>query len=353
MTIVADKYGYVIGVDTHASSHTFAILTTKTGQIIGPKTFPTNIAGIARAITWITRTVDIENSIAAIEGVRSYGAILTEQFRAADITVCEATPPRRRARLGIIGKSDEIDAIAAAQYTARRPINQIIWPRSSSGIRASLAIVLAARRRMDAYRTVQRNALNALVRSHDLGIDARRALTDSQISTIAGWRNRTHDSVEQATARAEARYLAASILGLKRELMENRQQLAEVAELLAPGLQDLPGYGPVSVAGILVAYSHHGRFDNDAQFAALAGVAPLQASSGKTNRHRLNRYGDRHLNEALDVIARVRMAYHDETRQYVARQTSLGKSYREIKRLIKRYLARSTFRILEHYAIPA
>ncbi|SNU02777.1 hypothetical protein SAMN06298212_1569 [Ruaniaceae bacterium KH17] len=68
---------------------------------------------------------------------------------------------------------------------------------------------------------------------------------------------------------------------------------------------------------------------------------------------RLNRYGDRHLNEALDVIARVRMAYHDQTRQYVAKQTALGKSYREIKRLIKRYLARSTFRTLEHYAIPA
>ena len=103
----------------------------------------------------------------------------------------------------------------------------------------------------------------------------------------------------------------------------------------------------MTVAWILVAYSHHGRFHSEAAFAALAGVAPLQASSGNTTRHRLNRHGDRLLNEALDVIARTRMRFDKDTKLYVAKRTAEGMSFKEIKRVLKRYIARNIFRQLQ------
>jgi transposase len=105
--------------------------------------------------------------------------------------------------------------------------------------------------------------------------------------------------------------------------------------------------GPVTVAIILATYSHHGRVRFEAAFAALAGASPLQASSGNTKRHRLNRGGDRQPNMALGIIAKHRMIGDGKTKAYVARRTAEGLSYREIKRCLKRFLARSIFRQLE------
>ena len=130
-------------------------------------------------------------------------------------------------------------------------------------------------------------------------------------------------------------------------MKQNKAELKELDEQLAPGLQAQPGLGPVTVGAILVAYSHQGRVRSEAAFAALAGVAPLQASSGNTVRHRLNRHGDRRLNRALDVVAKVRMRFHAETMKYVEKRTADGLSYKEIKRILKRYLARSIFRQLQ------
>lgn len=103
----------------------------------------------------------------------------------------------------------------------------------------------------------------------------------------------------------------------------------------------------MTAAIILAAYSHHGRIRNEAAFASLAGVSPLETSSGNTIRHRLNRHGDRQLNMALDVIAKVRMQFDETTKTYVKRRTAEGLSYREIKRVLKRYLARDLFRQLQ------
>lgn len=118
-------------------------------------------------------------------------------------------------------------------------------------------------------------------------------------------------------------------------------------EQLAPGMQDQLGMGPITVGIILAAYSHPSRIRSEAAFAALAGVSPLEASSGNTKRHRLNRSGDRQLNMALDIIVKSRMRLNDETKTYVERRSAEGRTYREIKRCLKRYLARSVFRQLE------
>ena len=219
-------------------------------------------------------------------------------------------------------------------------------PRAD-GLRAALRVLLTGRRGLDTRRTADRNALNALVRITDLGVDARKALTGAQVRMIACWGERDSDTVDQQIGRQEAARLAAAVNDADRHLRRMKAQLKELVEQLAPGFLTRPGVGPVTAAVILCAYSHHGRIRSEAAFAALAGVSPLPASSGNTVRHRLNRHGDRQLNMALDIIVKVRMVHDEATRLYAARRTGEGRTYREIKRVLKRYTARAIFRELQ------
>ncbi|MCI0142625.1 IS110 family transposase [Arthrobacter bambusae] len=344
MTIVAEKYTHVIGVDTHSRTHTYAVLAAATGQVIDTSTFPASQAGISRAISWMQRRTTIGEVLVAVEGTGSYGAGLTRALRAAGLPVCEARPPKRQNR-GSIGKSDEIDARAAARAVLGTDIAALAQPRAE-GARDALRVLLAARRSMDGQRTADRHALTALARTMDLGIDARKAITDRQLHTIAAWRDRPTDDVSTKVARSEATRLATAVLRHTSALETNRADLAQLVDQMAPGLQDLRGLGPITGAIILTAYSHPGRIHSEAAFAALAGVNPIPASSGNTTRHRLNRHGDRQLNQALDVIARTRMASDADTRAYLDRRTQEGKTRREIRRCLKRIIARQIYRKL-------
>ena len=344
MTIVAEKYAHVIGVDTHSRTHTYAIITTATGARTGCEVFPVTAAGTRRAIAWIRRNTT-GPILAAVEGTASYGSSLTRALGAEDITVVEAKPPRKAARAGV-GKTDEIDATAAATGILGTDVDRLLQPRTG-GARVAVSVLLASRRRVEQQCTANRYALNALVRQIDLGLDARRALTDKQLAEISTWRTRPTDSVEQQIAREEAIELAKHITAAVDRVKQIKSHLAELGEQLAPGLQAQPGLGPVTAGIILASYSHHGRIRSEAAFASLAGAAPLKASSENTTRHRLNRHGDRQLNMALDIIIKVRMQFDETTKKYVARRTNEGLSYREIKRVLKRYLARSIFRQLQ------
>jgi transposase len=126
-----------------------------------------------------------------------------------------------------------------------------------------------------------------------------------------------------------------------------REILAQVRSL-APRLLDEPGVGPIVAAQLLVAWSHRGRLRSEACFARLAGVAPIPASSGQTTRHRLSRGGDRQLNRALHTIVLHRRQHDPATRDYIARRVAEGKSTREATRLLKRYLARHLYRLLQN-----
>jgi len=209
-----------------------------------------------------------------------------------------------------------------------------------------LRVLLMARQAMDGRRTADRNALTALMRSFQLGMDVRKPLTDGQVREIVGWRHRPVEDAPMTTIRQEARRLALSVLELTAQLDLNREVLADYVEQLAPGLQSIRGVGPDTGAQLVAAYSHKGRIRSEAAFANLAGAAPLQASSGNTTRHRLNRQGDRQLNRALDTIIRVRLTCDRATQDYMARRTAEGKSRREVRRSLKRYLARQLFRQL-------
>ena len=144
----------------------------------------------------------------------------------------------------------------------------------------------------------------------------------------------------------EIRRLALALRHAAQTLKANRRQLQELVDSIAPGLTHRRGLGPVSAAQLIVSYSHPGRVRNEAAFAALAGTSPLPASSGRTVRHRLNRGGDRALNRAIHTIALTRLRSCPRTQAYAARRTAEGKTHREIRRSLKRYITRELYRAL-------
>lgn len=340
MPIIAHAYDHVVGVDTHARTHTFAIIDTRTTAVMDTAVFPTSSNGIARAIAWIRRRTT-GPVFSAVEGTSSYGAKLTTALLDAGIPVAEARPQPRIKQ--VTGKSDRIDAEAAARSVLGQDQTRIATPRAA-GDRAALRVLLAARKLMDQQRTANRNALTALLRTADLGLDVRKPITDAQVIAVAAWRTSGTTDTALTVARREARRLARAVVDLTALLEQNHAELRRLTERTAPGLQDVAGVGPVTAAIIVCAYSHPGRVRSEAAFAALGGVAPLQASSGNSTRHRLNRAGDRQLNRAFDIIVRTRMTFDPNTRDYVERHRARGKTNREIRRILKRYVCRAIYR---------
>jgi transposase len=201
---------------------------------------------------------------------------------------------------------------------------------------------------MTGEKTAKTNRLIALLRGgEDTDRDlVRDPLTIATLTRITRRRGRCTDTAEHAVRRTEARRLALAVRELDHALRTNKRELAELVDQLAPGLTGRTGIGPVSAAQAIVSFSHRGRCRHEAAFARLGGVAPLPASSGRTTRHRLNRGGDRALNRALHDIAKTRMIHCPTTRAYVARRRAQGLSDREIRRCLKRYIARKLYRTL-------
>jgi transposase len=175
---------------------------------------------------------------------------------------------------------------------------------------------------------------------------ARGPLTDAALAGLQRRRLAAGASREDAVRRAEIRRLSAALREAERQLRDNRKQLRTLVDDLAPGLTDRYGIGPVSAAQAVISFSHPGRCRNEAAFAALAGTNPLPASSGNTTRHRLNRGGDRALNRAVHTIALTRIRSCPRTRAYAQRRSAEGKTTREIRRCVKRYIARELYRAL-------
>jgi transposase len=219
-------------------------------------------------------------------------------------------------------------------------------PRADEGTRQALRVLVTARDQMAQEKTLNINALTALLRINELGIDARKPLTTEQIGQVSRWQHR-NEPLATATARGEAVRLARRILELHDALTANHARLNElITERPAAPLLDEIGIGAYTAAVVITAWSHPGRVRNDAAFAALAGVNPIPASSGNTTRHRLNRGGDRRLNKALHYIAITRMSRDPGTKAYLEKRIAEGRTRREIRRCIKRYLARHLFRTL-------
>ncbi len=143
-------------------------------------------------------------------------------------------------------------------------------------------------------------------------------------------------------------------MALTAEAAELEKQILAIVRAWRPDLLDQFGVGPIVAATVLCAWSHPGRVRSEAAFAMLAGAAPIPANSGQvTTRYRLNRYGDRQLNRALHVVVLSRQRYHAPTKAYTERRTTNGKTPRDIRRCLKRYIARDLYRLLEHGPSPA
>jgi transposase len=346
MTSVPEKYQYVTGVDCHAAGHVFTVVESATGRKIDQASFPTSPGGLSRAVSWTLRHAPQE-PLVVVEGIGSYGAGLAVAMRHAGLTVVEAEPVAPATRRGA-GKSDELDSLLIARSVLGVDVERLRRPRFDEGIRDALRVLLTARNTMNGERTRCVNQLTALVRSVGLGVDARRRLTATQITSIAGWRTR-NEALHLSTARSEAVRLAERIHALNADLRNNQTRLLDIVRASAYAiLLTVNGVGPITAATLIVAWGTHDRIRSDAAFASLAGVNPVPASSGNTVRHRLNRSGDRQLNRAITVIATSRMRTDPTTRAYVARRTAEGLTARDVKRILKRYIVRQLYKILDN-----
>jgi hypothetical protein len=340
---VAEVYRFVVGVDTHARVHQYAIVEAGTGRVLDEGGFPTSGPGLARAVAWIARRTggDLAGVLISCEGTGSYGARLAKALGQAGWRVVDAPSPKRDRGQD---KDDTIDAIKAARGVLGKRADRLADVRAGE-LQEALKVLLAARDRMAGESTRSVNALTALLRGVDLGIDARRKLTTTQIRQVARWRTRT-ESPAVAIARAEAIRLATRIVDLHTDLLANKRQLRQIVTAHAPVLLEAYGVGPVNAAIVLAVWSHPGRIHHEAALAKLGGVSPLKIESGQSTEHRLNRGGDRQLNRALHSIAKTRMERDPRTQTYVERRTQQGLSKRRIRRCLKRYIARQLFRTL-------
>lgn len=345
MSIVADEFRFVVGVDTHAATHSYAIIGCPAGVVVAEAQFPTTPAGLARAAAWIGRRTggDLDQVLVSTEGTRAYGARLGRLLADTGYRVVEAPTPSAK-RLRGKGKTDRLDAVTAARSTLALQLSELC-DRRGDGVRDALQTLTTLRDHLNLERLAVINALTALTRSHDLGIDARRALTTSQIRQIARQRPR-HGPVDTVTAHATAVRHARRFVDLDTELAENRRLIHALVTEHVPALLALHGVGPITAATIYTVWSHPGRIRSEAALASLAGTCPIPASSGNTDRHRLNRGGDRRLNKAINTIVLTRWRNHPDTRDYIARRRAEGKTNREIRRCLRRYATRQIYRTL-------
>jgi transposase len=354
----ADRAARVtIGVDTHADLHV-GVALDQFGRRLGTRSVSTTPAGFAELVAWAEAFGVIEQI--GIEGTGSYGAGLTRWLRARGLTVIEVERPHRHDRQGRRrrGKSDPIDAETAARAVQAGTV--IGQPKAGDGQVEMIRALRLARRSAMKARTQAANQLHALVVTAPDGLrDRRRTLSTADLVTRAA----AFRPVLRGGALASP--LAATKLAMKLIAVRYQKLAAEIEALdghldqlvatTAPELLAVKGVGTDIAGALLVAAGDNpGRLRGEAAFAALCGVAPVPASSGKSHRHRLSRGGDRDANRALYLLALGRMSWDPRTRAYVERRTATGRSKPEIIRCLKRYLARELYPTLPtRYTAPA
>jgi transposase len=344
-----DGIRVTVGVDTHTDQHV-GVALDQFGRRLGTLGVPTTPAGFAALLAW-ARDFGVVEQI-GIEGTGSYGAGLTRWLRARGLTVVEVERPDRHDRQARRrrGKSDSIDAEAAARAVQAGTV--IGQPKAGDGQVEMIRTLRLARRSAMKARTQAANQLHALVVTAPDELRARlRALPMAELVRVAAAFRPVRTGAALATP------LAATKLALKGLAVRYRQLSAEIDALdahleplvaaAAPELLAVKGVGADIAGALLVAVGDNpDRLRSEAAFASLCGVAPIPASSGKTNRHRLSRGGDRDANRALYLLALGRMGWDPATRTYVTRRTAAGLSKAEIIRCLKRYLAREVYRLL-------
>jgi transposase len=321
-----------IGVDTHKDAHV-AVACDRLGRQLDALQFGPTPAGCVQLWSWAEA---LGEPAFALEGGGSYGAGLARFLTAAGACVYECERPHRRERRR--GKSDLLDAaLAARRLCAGEGLAQL----RGGGKREELRLLLLERRSAQRARTCALNQLRAVVVAAPA--DLRSRLERLNGERLAERASRLRGGPARATLIAVLRRLGRRARTLAAEVAELDVELRALVHALGPELLREQGVGPVCAAQLLVSSGTPGRMRSEASFAALAGTSPVDASSGRQQRHRLNRGGDRQLNHALHVIALNRARHHPETADYYERLLASGKSKREALRCVKRMLARYFF----------
>ena len=342
--MLADQLDYIVGVDPHRDSHAIAVVHVQSGVVVFETTVVANSGGYANALKIVGEHASGRRAF-AVEGTGSFGAGLTRFLSGRGERVCEVGRLRRERRSG--GKTDALDAVRAARsvLTQERPAT----PRAGGERQALQALVAAREGAVNGRRAGLCQLRDLLITAPEPLRSELRPLTRARLlQRLAATRPHGRQDAELRGSLLALRSVARRILQLTAEERELAREIEILTRKLAPQLLELPGVGPHAAAQLVLSWSHKGRIDSEAAFARLAGAAPIPASSGQTIRYRLDRSGDRKLNRALHMILVTRKRTHPATIAYIERRLQEGKTRREANRCLKRYLARSLYRLLEH-----
>jgi transposase len=332
------------GVDTHKDLHVAAVVD-EYNRVLGSQCFPTTRHGYKQMLAWMRSFGQLRR--VGVEATGTYGAGLLRYLQNAGVEVLEVTTPDsgdRRKR----GKNDDLDAqnAAHAAFAGKRTVT----PKTRDGMIESLRVLKACRKTAVAARRVALQMIhNTVVCAPDELRDTLRKLTRMElIRTLAAWRPDMTDYRNVASAyRIALKSLARRYLELHDEIADLDAMIAAIVDELAPALVTRNSIGHASAAQLLLtAGDNSERLHSEASFAALCGVSPVPASSGKTTRHRLNRGGDRAANSALHIIAIGRLRTDPRTKSYIAKRIAEGHSKLEAIRCLKRYIAREIFSLI-------
>lgn len=340
MTRTARRDQIIAGVDTHADTIHVAVID-KQGRDLDDREFPTTPTGYRAALAFIAEHGRLDRI--GVEGTSSYGAGFTRAARHDGHLVVEVTRPDRAERRRV-GKSDPIDAYVAARAAQSGRANAVPKNEQIEPLRA----LHNARHSAVKARTAAINQIHSMLITAPEAIRTKYGVLKlvSMLAALAKTPTSSSESHHEGVLIALSA-IAQRVHFLDAQIADLTARLDAVVTATNPGLRAAHRIGPDTAAQLLItAGAHPDRLTSEAALAALCGVSPVPASSGKTIRHRLSRGGDRGANNALYRIALVRMSSEPRTRAYVARQHAAGRPTPEIIRMLKRGIVREIFRLL-------
>jgi len=332
-----------VGVDTHADAHV-GVALDHLGRRLGEVVVPNEVTGYRSMLEWALNLGEL--SCVGVEGTGSFGAGLSRFLRSWGVRVVEVNRTSRQHRRRH-GKYDAADAEAAARAVLSGDATG--EPKAGDGQVEMLRALKVARRSAVKARTQAANQLHALVMTapEQLRADLRGLPAKKLVQKASRFRCGPELADPTAATKFALRSVARRYRQLSEEVSGLEEQIERLVKEASPELVALEGVGPDTAATLMiVAGDNPKRLRSEAAFANLCGAAPIEASSGKTVRHRLNPHGNREANRALYMVALNRMRRDLQTQTYVARRTTEGKSKREIILCLKRYIAREVYRSL-------
>lgn len=325
-----------IGVDTHKQTHT-CVAVDKVGRVLGEIDIETDKRGFNKLLEWSLQYG--QKPLFGIEGSGSFGAGLCEFLMERKCKVYEVEQPKRKARRR--GKSDSIDALYAAKAVLAG--EGVSIPRSK-GKREALRVMLLTHDSCVDERTRLTNQLQSLLVTAPCALNRRIGVddTNSLVKRVKVMRHSQGAGDVERACLAAMKSLVKRISVLDGQIKSNIGEITTLVRTLKPEILKESGVGPIAAAKLLVVDA--ARFSSESKFARANGTAPIPASSGNTQRHRLNRGGDRQANRAIHMIALSRCLHHSESKRYIVKKVSEGKTKKEAMRSLKRRISRRLYK---------